>query len=206
MDAIGMVETRGLVASIEAVDSMLKAAQVSLVRTEHVGGGLVTVVVTGDVGAVTAAVDAGGAAAGRVGMLVSTHVIARPADDVQVMLAPRPVVPSGSPAPHLVRPVQSEPVVRELGPEPETEPESDVREAESVVRESEPVVPQPDDPSPDKVIRSARLTVDELNSMSVPALRNLARQEPGVGMTKAEIRFARKYDLVAALSRVYRTR
>jgi len=94
MDAIGMIETRGLVASIEATDAMLKAAQTALVCKQHVGGGLVTVIVTGEVGAVKASVDAGAAAAARVGELVSTHVVPRPAQEVGQMIekaAPEPV-------------------------------------------------------------------------------------------------------------------
>ncbi|NCB35054.1 MAG: BMC domain-containing protein, partial [Clostridia bacterium] len=76
--ALGMVETKGLVGSIEAADAMVKAANVRLIGKVLVGGGLVTVMVRGDVGAVKAAVDAGGAAAQRVGELVSVHVIPRP--------------------------------------------------------------------------------------------------------------------------------
>ncbi|MDR1237624.1 MAG: BMC domain-containing protein, partial [Propionibacteriaceae bacterium] len=75
MQAIGMIETKGLVASIEAADAMVKAANVSLRTQEQVGGGLVTVIVTGEVGAVKAATDAGAAAAARVGDLLSVHVI-----------------------------------------------------------------------------------------------------------------------------------
>ncbi len=81
--ALGMVETRGLVGAIEAADAMVKAARVTLVGREFVGGGLVTVFVRGDVGAVKAATDAGGAAAERVGELVSIHVIPRPHGDVE---------------------------------------------------------------------------------------------------------------------------
>ena len=77
-EALGMVETRGLVASIEAADAMLKAANVVLVGTEKIGSGLVTVMVRGDVGAVKSAVESGADAAGRLGELVATHVIPRP--------------------------------------------------------------------------------------------------------------------------------
>ena len=85
-EALGMVETRGLVASIEAADAMVKAANVTLVGKEHVGGGLVTVMVRGDVGAVKAATDAGAAAAERVGELISIHVIPRPHEEVEAIL------------------------------------------------------------------------------------------------------------------------
>lgn len=85
-DALGMIETRGLVGSIEAADAMVKAANVYLIGKEHVGGGLVTVMVRGDVGAVKAATDAGAAAAQRVGELLSVHVIPRPHVEVEDIL------------------------------------------------------------------------------------------------------------------------
>lgn len=81
-----MVETRGLTAAIEAADSMVKAAQVTLVGTEKIGSGLVTVMVRGDVGAVKAAVEAGSASASKLGELVATHVIPRPHSDVEKIL------------------------------------------------------------------------------------------------------------------------
>ncbi|MDR1637668.1 MAG: ethanolamine utilization microcompartment protein EutM [Treponema sp.] len=84
--ALGMVETKGLVASVEAADAMVKAANVGLIGKVHVGGGLVTVMVRGDVGAVKAATDAGAAAAAKVGELVSVHVIPRPHGDVEHIL------------------------------------------------------------------------------------------------------------------------
>lgn len=86
LQALGMVETRGLVASIEAADAMLKAANVVLVGTEKIGSGLVSVMVRGDVGAVKAAVEAGSAAAARLGEIVATHVIPRPHNDVEGIL------------------------------------------------------------------------------------------------------------------------
>jgi ethanolamine utilization protein EutM len=84
--ALGMVETKGLVGAIEAADAMVKAANVILIGSEYVGGGYVTVMVRGDVGAVKAATDAGAAAAKRVGELVSVHVIPRPHTDVEMIL------------------------------------------------------------------------------------------------------------------------
>ena len=85
-DALGMIETKGLVGSIEAADAMVKAANVTLIGKEFVGGGLVTVMVRGDVGAVKAATDAGAAAAQRVGELVSVHVSPRPHAEVETIL------------------------------------------------------------------------------------------------------------------------
>ena len=85
-DALGMVETRGLVGAIEAADAMAKAANVELVGKEYIGAGYVTIIVRGDVAAVKASTDAGAAAARRVGELISVHVIPRPHDDVERLL------------------------------------------------------------------------------------------------------------------------
>ena len=85
-EALGMVETRGLVAAIEAADAMCKAANVTLVGTEKIGSGLVTVMVRGDVGAVKSSVEAGSASASKLGELVATHVIPRPHTDVEMIL------------------------------------------------------------------------------------------------------------------------
>ena len=84
--ALGLIETKGLVGAVEAADAMTKSANVTLVGQEKIGSGLVTIMVRGDVGAVKAAVDAGAAAASRVGELVSQHVIPRPHSDVEKIL------------------------------------------------------------------------------------------------------------------------
>ena len=93
-NALGMIETKGLIGAIEAADAMVKSANVQLIGKEQVGGGLVTVMVRGDVGAVKAATDAGAAAAEKVGELVSVHVIARPHMEVDAIL------PKGRTVPH----------------------------------------------------------------------------------------------------------
>lgn len=85
-EALGMVETKGLVGSVEAADAMLKAANVGMLRKINVGGGLVTVLVRGDVGAVKAATEAGAEAARKVGELISVHVIPRPHQDIEKIL------------------------------------------------------------------------------------------------------------------------
>ena len=90
LEALGLIETKGLVGSIEAADAMVKAANVKLVGKEKVGGGYVTVMVRGDVGAVKAATDAGAAAAERVGELVSVHVIPRPHAELEQLLPKSP--------------------------------------------------------------------------------------------------------------------
>lgn len=94
MEALGMIETKGLVALIEASDAMVKAARVKLVGFKQIGGGLVTVMVRGDVAACKAAVDAGAAAAQRLGELVSVHVIPRPHSDLEELF---PLKSNGSP-------------------------------------------------------------------------------------------------------------
>ena len=86
LEALGMVETRGIVAAVEAADAMVKAANVTLIGTEKIGSGLVSVMVRGDVGAVQAAVEAGGAAGARLGEIVAVHVIPRPHSDVEKIL------------------------------------------------------------------------------------------------------------------------
>ncbi|HIW71453.1 MAG TPA: ethanolamine utilization microcompartment protein EutM [Candidatus Levilactobacillus faecigallinarum] len=86
MNALGMIETKGLVGAIEAADAMVKAANVTLIGKEQIGSGLVTVMVRGDVGAVKAATDAGAAASEKVGELISVHVIPRPHNEVEGIL------------------------------------------------------------------------------------------------------------------------
>jgi ethanolamine utilization protein EutM len=93
MEALGMIETKGFVALVEASDAMMKAANVEFVGWDKVGSGLVTAFVTGDVAAVKAATDAGAAAAGRIGEVISVQVIARPHDDLGVVL---PAIPKAS--------------------------------------------------------------------------------------------------------------
>src|SRR5437762_14356489 len=95
LEALGMIETKGLVALIEASDAMLKAANVRLIGWQRIGSGLVTAFVVGDVAAVKAAVDAGAAAAGRIGEVVGVQVIPRPHEDVSTVL-PKGKTPAGS--------------------------------------------------------------------------------------------------------------
>lgn len=87
-EALGMIETKGYVGSVEASDAMVKAANVSLVQTIQIGGGLITVLCRGDVGSVKAAVDAGSKAASKVGELVSSHILARPHEDLLKVFIP----------------------------------------------------------------------------------------------------------------------
>lgn len=96
-EALGMIETKGFIAAVQAADVMLKAASVTLVGTERVGSGLVAVLVQGDVGAVRAAVDAGAASVNGLGELVASHVIPRPHEDLELLLALKaPARPNGN--------------------------------------------------------------------------------------------------------------
>lgn len=189
MKALGMIETRGLVASIEAADAMVKAANVTLTCKEHVGGGLVTVMVRGDVGAVKAAVDAGAAAAERVGELVSVHVIPRPHEELEGMLTtPAPVTPTPKPPEEPEEP-PAEPV-SPPDPTPEApEPEPEIPAEEKSEEKGEEA----------EGLSLAELTDEVLEAMPVVKLRSVARSVGLDTMTRKEIRFAKKEELVAAI-------
>jgi ethanolamine utilization protein EutM len=189
MDAIGMIETRGLVACVEAADAMLKAACVDLVRKDHVGAGLVTVIVTGDVGAVKASVDAGAVAANRLGTLLSTHVIPRPAPDVQLMLSRSGLAMPASLTGHCVV------------PEGISAREDDAALDAGAPDGAAPDGAAPDDDAPAGALGAAATlpTAEELSAMPVSQLRVLARNLPQLEMTGDQIRKAHKSDLVALL-------
>ncbi|NCB62505.1 MAG: BMC domain-containing protein [Clostridia bacterium] len=194
MKALGMIETRGLVASIEAADAMVKAANVSLQCKEHVGGGLVTVMVRGDVGAVKAAVDAGAAAAERVGELVSVHVIPRPHFEVEGILGghePEDPTPAPPPASKREAAPEAEAPAPAEEPEPDPAPAPKAEEAE-----------EPEEASVDP----AKLTPAALEEMSVVKLRAVARGLGLTSMTRKEIRFAKKEELVAAIKKFLKNR
>ena len=179
MQALGMIEVYGYLTAVEALDSALKAANVSRLGVEKVRGGLVTVLVEGDVGAVKAAMDASQAAAERVGTVVSVHVIPRPAEDVVRMLKAedRPEEP--------VPPTPSE-------PEPKPEPEGS--EEETPEQESQSEKADTEEKNTEDV------TPEEMQSMGVDALRRLARALEITNMTRAEIRFAKKQELIQKIT------
>lgn len=187
MNALGMIETRGLVASIEAADAMVKAASVTPISKTHVGGGLVTVMVEGDVGAVKAATDAGAAAAERVGELISVHVIPRPAADVAHILDRRP-----EPKP--------EPEPEPPAPEPEPEPEVPEPEPEEAAHTEEMKEEQPEEAPAEKMDLS-ELTPEALGKMTVAKLRIVARELGTTGMSRRDIRFAKKEDLIERITK-----
>lgn len=202
MNALGMIETRGLIGSIEAADAMLKAANVTLMNKTQVGGGLVTVMVCGDVGAVKAAVDAGAAAAERVGELLSVHVIPRPAADVESMLDPRKPEPTAAKLPlsqqasaeeeQSVDTAASEKLptdAQELA-EMESEELEESEESEEGAGEEETFH-----------LDLSSLTSDDLRKMTVSKLRAVARKLE-TGMSRKEIRFAKKEELIARIEAV----
>lgn len=172
MKALGMIEVYGYLAAVEALDAALKAANVQCINVEKVGGGLVTAMVEGDVGAVKAAMDASQAAAERVGRIISVHVIPRPHDEVELLLT-KP----GDPDPEKTEEAAPVEIPAESIPEEETE------EAEEM----------PEDPV-------AVPTMEELEKMTVSQLRSLARKIKISNMTKAEIRFAKKQELLEKIS------
>ena len=192
-----MIETKGLVGSIEAADAMLKAANVVLASKTHVGGGLVTVMVRGDVGAVKAAVDAGAAAAERVGELVSVHVIPRPAEDVEWILDPlTPAQPDPAPEPPAA-PAAPEPEAPAEPSEPESEPDPEPAQPSS---EDENEDPEEEPEAVEEVVADlSALDEESMRKMTVARLRAIARDLGSTGMSSREIRFAKKEELIARI-------
>lgn len=212
MKALGMIETRGLVAAIEAADAMVKAANVTLTEKEHVGGGLVTVMVRGDVGAVKAATDAGAAAAERVGELVSVHVIPRPHQELEDILGPKdpdvPAVPPVSPPekeeqPPLTAPQQEAEAAEEPeSPEetaPTPEPAQEAAPAADAETEAAEEVPAEEE-SEEAPLAPEDLSPENLANMTVVKLRSVARRMNVDNMTRREIRYANKEDLILAIT------
>lgn len=205
MQALGMIETRGLLTSIEAADAMLKAADVTLLDRTKVGGGLVTILVTGDVAAVKAAVDAGAAAAERLGdgLLVTQHVIARPQQDVELLFRP-PEEKAAKPKEIPEEPSDEggeEPQPQE--PEPTQEPEQKPEQPEQ--SEQKQAVGQISREWCDALFRqegTARL-MEVLGSCSVVKLRYLARSYPEFEIAGRAISKANRSRLLKEFERWY---
>ena len=191
MEAIGMIETKGLVASIEAADAMVKAANVRLINKERVGGGLVTVIVTGDVGAVKAATDAGAAAAERVGDLISVHVIPRPAKDVGTMIERGGTPPDAPPPKATPKPPAAEAAA---APAASAEPP---KAPPAAAPKAEP----PKTPPPAKT--GGRKSMEELAGMKVVALRSYLRQQRFADIDNGKIKYANKAELLDVFKRAY---
>lgn len=202
MQALGMIETRGLLASIEAADAMLKAADVTLLDRTKVGGGLVTISVTGDVAAVKAAVDAGAAAAERLGdgLLVTQHVIARPQQDVELLFRPpeeKAVKPEEIPEEQPSDEGGEEPQPQE--PEPEQEPEQLEQPAQKQA------VGQISREWCDALFQQEGTTrlMEVLGSCSVVKLRYLARSYPEFEIAGRAISKANRSRLLKEFERWY---
>ena len=181
MKALGMIELYGYLAAVEALDSALKAANVSSLGATKVGGGLVTVMVEGDVGAVKASMDAAASAAERVGEVISVHVIPRPHESVGE--------PSTPPAPEKSS---------ESDPEPKPEPELKLEpEAETVPEVSEtPIAEVSDNAVIEEPVKAESYTEEMLEKMSVSKLRTIARELQVDNMTREQIRFGKKTELI----------
>ena len=211
MKALGMIEVYGYLTAVEALDSALKAANVTRLDVVKVRGGLVTVLVEGDVGAVKAAMDASAAAAERIGTVVSVHVIPRPASDVERMLKgpgggpktePREAEPEPKgpePAERTAEEPKAEPPEADLEPKtPEPEPEPEAPEPE---KPAQAVMPEPAEPErKPEAGKAAAVTPEEMKAMSVDGLRRLARELEIPSMTRAEIRYAKKQELIQKIT------
>lgn len=243
MKALGMIEVYGYLAAVEALDSALKAANVTMVDVTLVQGGLVTVLVTGDVGAVKAAMDASRTAAERVGKVISVHVIPRPSERIEKMIPARVVnaLPSKE-VPETTEPKDTTALIKEdetlersLGlaigesdvgkvalsesqeeleqeAEPELKPEAKQQpeaELNSVVDrqpepESKPEVEQQPEPELQLDVEQQpelKLTPEQLKEMTVERLRSLARELGITNMTRKQIRFATKHELIESISK-----
>ena len=216
MKALGMIEVYGYLTAVEALDSALKAANVTRLDVVKVRGGLVTVLVEGDVGAVKAAMDASAAAAERIGTVVSVHVIPRPASDVERMLkgpggGPKADPPKAEPEPKEPEPKEPEPEERKAEEPKAEQPEADL-EPETPEPEPEPEAPEPEKPAqaampepagPERkpeAGKAAAVTPEEMKAMSVDGLRRLARELEIPSMTRAEIRYAKKQELIQKIT------
>ncbi len=199
MNAIGLIETKGLVASIEAADSCLKAANVTLQSKEYVGGGLVTIIVCGDVGAVKAAIDAGSDAAALVGELISTHVIARPDNAIEQILQ------SACEAENTIKTIQSDDIDIE---KPEIIAEiADAIAVDIEETAADPIVMDIEEPKVadiKEIIKPAakRPSIEELAAMKVSVLRSYMRKEQNCPIENIEIKYAKKEELLAVFRQI----
>lgn len=208
MDAVGMIETKGFVASVEALDVSLKTAAVSLMRKEQVGGGLVSIIVTGDVAAVKAAIDAGASAAENLGELISVHVIPRPAEGITAMLTGNqgdtevaPELPPEPPEP--VATEEATAAVEEETVEPAATAEETVTALlaigppkETVAEEMVEATPERDAEVSQKPYKRPSMAM--LEHMKVETLRRQMRKEPKKHLTNGQIKFAKKGELLEA--------
>lgn len=213
MRAIGMIETRGLLAAIESADAMLKAAEVVLIDRSFVGGGLVTVTVSGDVAAVKASVDAGASAVERIhgSTLISRHVIPRPNEELDDMVVPGMIPDSGELTAKKKEAVK-EPI-KASAKEPSKVKASDkektvleAKEAVSKVVEPKPSIDRMDKKAVDEIMDTEGIdaVTAVLKGMRVVKLRNLAREYDGLGIAGRAISEANKQVLLKELTVHYK--
>lgn len=198
MQALGLIETKGLIAAIESADVMLKAAQVILVEKTYTGGGLVTVIVTGDIGAVKAAVDAGAAAVEKLNhiALISQHVIARPHSDIEHIVGREP---------EDIQIIAAEEQLLELGKQPVEE--APIEEALLVKSEKQPIdIKNVKYKSKVDIVMKSDLEkgLEFLRLMSVVELRKLAREYTGLGIVGRSISRANKELLIGEIYTYYK--
>ncbi|MGB4658828.1 MAG: BMC domain-containing protein [Mobilitalea sp.] len=210
MKALGMIEVYGYVVAIEALDSALKAANVSLVDTTLVRGGLVTVLITGEVGAVKAAMDASKTAAERIGKVISVHVIPRPSQEIEKIIPLRPSGIVSTPAISKAQNQQenSNPAAEKIGLT-ENNQQQEVKEKVSVVNSGNAKTTKPVNKT--KVNKTGtthlsesdrkQIRPDMLQGMTVERLRSLARDLGITNMTRKQIRFASKHELIESISK-----
>lgn len=192
--ALGMIEVRGRLGDIEALDAALKAANVRLLNMTKVGGGLTTVFIEGDVAAVKAAVEAGGAAADKISEVVSVHVIPRPDPSVRALLnggflQEYATTDPGTPDAGRPRAKAAEKPAAKAAPKAEA-PKAEPPKAKA----AEVVSPKAESPKKEA-------TKSELSSLKVNELRRMARGIDGFPMTREEIKFAKKDALIEALQK-----
>lgn len=199
--ALGLIETRGLIGSIEAADAATKAADVKLVGSEKIRGGFVTIKVIGDVAAVRSAVDAGAAAAARVGELISTHVIPRPIGELKDLIFTKLDMP-------LIPPFIPEVSVEKVKPVRVIKPKKQVTKpaAKAIVKETILVEEKVSTEAKTEILKESLSTVDneqeylkQLDSMSVHELRRYARSVEGLTIFGRQISMANKGKLITEL-------
>lgn len=191
--ALGMIETVGLVPAVEAGDVALKTADVTLLGSQAVGGGLVSILITGDVSAVTAAIDAASAAAKRLGQVRSVTVIARSAEGLDGILIAGGTPPAGSPEPK-----GSEEVQEQITPVPPAAVQPEESDPKGCEAECEGVFEAKDE----KVLG---FDIEELKKLKVTKLRRLGRQLPTFTIPLGEIKYAKKNELLEAFTQYMNT-
>ena len=211
--ALGLVETKGLVAAIEAADAMLKASRVKLVGKERALAGLITIVVVGDVAAVKASVDAGAAAAQRVGELVSVHVIPKPDDQINTIL-PLEEFKINSASEKIIKPKPSEKITeekvvkKELKVTPKVKPDIPIKEklkkeetsitsSDTIARlKREALGKKVDEEKTKKITSTDEINMRELEKLNVHQLRRLARSTENFPIKGREISRANRGQLL----------